>query len=185
MSETKQQYPVLEYMNQKAFELLKQYEQVHSKILAVRLDIRYPSEYGETNGNEDIVKCVAKVKQTFARKGLDPAYMWVREQKDSTHPHFHCMFLLDGQKTQSAGMVYDITERNWQRTIGSSAKGLIDHCKGTKEKPHENGHVYTRSGGRPEYVNRQINYISKPDDKGERKDGLRDFGMSRCPAPKR
>lgn len=172
-------YPVIPQIQEKATQLFDDYQQRHSRVLSVREDIHYPEEFGPVSGNDDIVKTMAKVVQTFARKGLDPAYIWVREQEKSEHPHYHCLVLLNGQKTRSASMVYDVTERHWQNTIGTESKGLVHHCNGTREHPHENGEVISRSQGRPEYVNRQISYIAKPTEKSPRKDGLRDFGMSR------
>lgn len=172
-------YPVIPQIQEKATQLFDAYQQRHSRVLSVREDIRYPTDYGPVCGNEDIAKTMAKVAQTFARQGLDPAYIWVREQETSKHPHYHCLVLLDGQKTRSARMVYDVTERHWQNTIGTASKGLVHRCNGTAERPHENGEVISRSQGRPDYVNRQISYIAKPREKSPRKDGLRDFGMSR------
>ncbi|MBD5416543.1 MAG: inovirus Gp2 family protein [Desulfovibrio sp.] len=172
-------YPVIPQIQEKATQLFDSYQQRHSRVLSVREDIRYPADYGPVYDNEDIAKTMAKVAQTFKRKGLDPAYIWVRAEKSSEHPHYHCLVLLDGQKTRSAGMVYDVTERHWQNTIGASAVGLIERCNGDREHPHENGEVIPRSVGRPDYVNRQISYIAKTKEKSPRKDGLRDFGMSR------
>lgn len=176
---TEQNYSVLDNLHKKAVQQFDAYQEKHSKVLAVRADIRYPSDYGEVRSNRDIVKTIAKVKQTFERKGLDPEYIWAREQNVSDHPHYHCLLLLDGQKTRSPKAVYDVLEKHWQRTIGSSVPGLVDYCNGTPEKPHANGKIINRSEGRPEYLNRQINYIAKPEGKGPQNDGLRDFGMSR------
>lgn len=180
MSKTNEgDYPVIPQIQEKATQLFDSYQRRHSRVLSVREDIRYPTDYGPVYDNEDIAKTMAKVAQTFARKGLDPAYIWVREQDTSEHPHYHCLFFLDGQKTRSAQMVYDITERHWQNTIGTDSKGLVHYCNGTPEQPHENGEVISRSQGRPEYVDRQISYMAKPTGKSPQKDGLRDFGMSR------
>lgn len=172
-------FPVIPQIQEKATQLFDAYQQRHSKVLSVRLDIHYPTNYDTAHGNEDIAKTMAKVVQTFARRGLDPAYIWVREQDTSEHPHYHCQLFLDGQKTRSAQMVYDVTERHWQNTIGTDSKGLVHHCNGTQEQPLENGEVISRSDGRPEYVDRQIGYIAKPKGKGPKNDGVRNFGMSR------
>lgn len=62
--------------------------------------------------------------------------------------------------------------------------GLVDHCNGSHDDPHENGQVITRKEGIPEYLKWQVNYVAKQQGKGLSKDSLRDFGMSRINKPK-
>lgn len=168
-------------IHNKLKKLVDTYTESHSKIHATRFDLTYPEGHQPRPGNEDISLTMAKVCQKFNRKNteLDPAYGWVREKKSSPNPHFHGMMLLNGQETRSAGMVFDYVEKCWQDTIGSDKKGLIDYCYGSIDDPHENGKVYQRKDGVPDYVEDQIRYMSKPDDKGEPKDGIRDVGTSR------
>lgn len=178
----KKEFPVMANIHKKVKEMVANYQSRHSKMLVVRADVRYPQNYGEVKDNKDISKTMTKFKQTLARKGLDPATIWVREQETSQHPHFHCLILADGQKTRSAGMIFDTLERHWQNTIGSDSRGLIDYCYGPADNPHENGVVVNRSEGITKPVKTQMGYICKPEGKGEPKDGMRDFGMSRIPS---
>lgn len=179
MSDTNDRvYPVMENIHDKANELLEAYTQKHSKTFAVRFDLLYPVDYGNAPNNDHISDTIAKAEQTFRRRGLDPAHIWVREQKSSHHQHYHGVMLLDGQKTHTKGYVHDTMERHWKKTIGSESEGLIDYCNGTKDKPHENGIMIQRSQGIPAAVQRQISYICKAEDKAPPKDGLRDFGTS-------
>lgn len=173
------EFPVMDNIHEKVKEMVEDYQTKHSKMLVVRADVRFPQNYGEVTDNKAISKTLTKFKQTLSRKGLDPSAMWVREQGTSPHPHYHCLILADGQKTRSAGMMFDTLERHWQNTIGSDSSGLIDYCYGPKDNPHENGIVVSRSEGIPQSVERQMGYISKPEGKGEPKDDMRDFGMSR------
>lgn len=176
---TEREYPVMQNIHERIEGMVNDYQKKHSKMLAVRADVRYPKDYGEVNGNEDISETMRKTKQTLSRRGLDPAFAWVREQESSEHPHFHCIFLVDGQKTRSAGLIFDTLEKHWQATIDSQSRGLIHYCCGTEESPLENGKVISRKDGIPDYLKRQVNYMAKPKGKGEPKDGKRDFGLSR------
>lgn len=172
-------YPVKENIADAMEELVEDYFSKHSKVLVVRFDITYPVAHGDVKDNGDIQKCMSNTMKGFKRKGYDPAYGWVMEKKASVHPHYHGLALLDGQKTRSADMVFDKVEKNWQSVIGSDSKGLIDHCMENNGIRHENGLVINTRDGIPDYVHRQINYIAKPEDKANPKDGLRDFGRSR------
>lgn len=175
-----QSYPVREDLNQRINELMEDYRKRHSKVLVVRTDVRYPKNHQQEASNTDISKAMGKTIQSFRRMGHDPAYIWVREQKDSEHHHYHCIFLLNGHKTRSSGMVFDRLAQHWGNTINSGQDGLIDHCqRDARGNPHENGLVITRAEELPEAVSRQMSYLAKPKDKDKRKEGQRDFGMSR------
>ncbi len=182
MEKQKNSYSVIGYMNNNFNSLLESYMKKHSKTFFVRADVHFPSEYGSVNGNKNIIKCIAKAVQKLKRNGYDPAYAWVREQNISEHPHYHLFFLLDGKKTRSSGMVFDTLNQFWKSTSKTEKKGLINYCYQNKYgKKYENGLVISRKEGIPDSVYRQIGYMSKPYSKGERKDGLRNFGMSRLP----
>lgn len=173
-------FQTMPYLEKRMNELFENYHQSHSKMLVVRADIRYPQEHGEVNDNTDISKAMAKTMQSLKRDDYDPACIWVREKKDSDHPHYHAIVLADGQKTRSAGMIHDRIEQYWQSTIKTDKGGLIDYCyRDSMGNPHKNGTVITRQEDIPEHVQSQMGYLAKPDGKGQPKDGLRDFGMSR------
>ena len=197
-------YPVMPKLNQKAQELLENYTERHSKVLAIRFDLRYPDKYQQHKGdpnqtelatdkeemstmdNGDICKTISALNKYFGRKGLDPAYLWVREQKTSEAHHYHAMLLLNGHKTQNPYEAFSKAEALWQKTIGSEQKGLIHYCNKNPDGSYrKNGEVFRRSEGIPEHVQRQISYMVKPSGKGEPKDGLRDFGMSRLKGKKK
>ena len=197
-------YPVMPKLNQKAQELLENYKDRHSKVLAIRFDLRYPDKSQQHEGdpnqtelatnkekmstvdNGDIRKTISALNKYYKRKGLDPAYIWVREQKTSEAQHYHTMLLLNGHKIQNPHGVFSKVEALWQKTIGSEKKGLIQKCnKDRKGNRRANGEVFCRSEGTPKHVQRQISYMVKPRDKGAPKDGLRDFGMSRLKGVKK
>ncbi len=172
-------FPVIESMRNKADELVNAYMDTHSKVLAFRMDLRFPSDYGVVTDNSAIAETLKKTAQSLKRKGNDPAYICIAEQHLADHPHYHLFVLENGHKTQAWKQIADTAEKHWKTTIGSDLPGLVDYCFGTEENPHENGKIFTRAEGIPEYVNRQLDYICKTEDKGARKDGKRDFMMSR------
>lgn len=163
------------------------YTDTHKRTLVVRFDVRYPVSYGNDVKNEDISKCMRKVMQYYKRLGnYDPFSLWVREQGNSQHPHYHCCLLLNGKIIQNPYGVMNTVERLWGNTIGEPARGLINHC--TKSKygtTHENG-IMLRSTSEDymvklqEVIN-QVTYLAKVKGKGAYNDGLRNFGMSRIP----
>ncbi len=170
------------YLQNNFTHLLQYYAYLHSKTFLVRADVRYPVDYPFVADNFHIQRCMAKVIQYLQRHGYQPMYIWVREQNTSIHPHYHCVFLLNGQKTRSARLVFDTLARFWASTIGYEAPGLIHHCEIiVDDNPFQYGQMLYRSEGIPANVYGMIDYLAKDYSKGERKDGLRDFGMSRTP----
>lgn len=175
-------YETMPYIYDKIDLMLNQYLQQHSKMFVVRADIRYPVSYPLVMDNVHIQRCMAKTSQYFQRQHLDPKYMWVREQKSSIHPHYHCIILLNGHKTRSPGLVFDTLTRLWGTTIDSNEAGLIHYCEQWIDNGEvQYGQMVHRATGIPENVYGIMGYLAKDDGKGEPNDGLRDFGMSRLP----
>lgn len=160
--------------------LISLYHQWHNKMLVVRADLHYPLVYPPVHDNLHIQRCMAKIIQFLKRAGYDPAYSWVREQVSSIHPHYHCLFLLDGQKTRSCGLVFDNLSRFWASTIASNAPGLVHYCiQDYEQSPYQNGQIIQRGQEIPQNIFWIMNYFAKEEGKGEPNDGLRNFGMSR------
>lgn len=159
------------------------YQKRHSKVLALRYDFHYPDDSIQDieKGNRDISRCMTKIRQNLKRKGLDPAYAWVREQKeDAEHQHYHAQILLNGNKIQSGYNINKVVDRLWASTINDNTPKLVHHCNDDLEGcSYTNGTLYKRSEHIPNIVEGQIGYLSKPQGKGEPNDGYRDFGMSR------
>lgn len=175
--------PVKENILTKATELLETYTQKHSKALVIRFDVRYPEGYKTTGRNHDIVKLAARMIQKYKRLGLDPHYIWTREQETSKNPHYHFCLLLNGHKTQQwYYYVLDI-ETLWSLILNNDTTGCINFCNKDKYgKKQENGIILDRA--KPEFktkfnrVHHHISYLAKEKGKGYPKDGIRDFGMS-------
>lgn len=166
--------------------LLNCYTETHGKALVVRFDMRYPVNYEKEVKHRDISRCMQKIIQVYKRKGFDPMYMWAREQSSSPHPHYHCVLLLNGNRTQSPYPVFQAAERLWGSTLGVVPDGLINYCtQGKDGTPHENGIMLRRCDAnyqeRTYDVQRQVSYMAKTEGKGTYNDGIRDYGMSVLP----
>lgn len=173
-------------ISQKILDLLEYYTIKHSKILVVRFDIRYPVSYDGAGSNRDISACLAYVVKKYKRWGLDPCYIWVREQHRSVHPHFHCALLLDGQKVRTYTHVFRNVEEAWGRTLGCSVSGCINHCT-SGDLSDYNGKMLRRDVGHKAYMNRlhevlrQLSYLAKAYTKELGYDGQRNFGCTQLP----
>jgi len=169
----------------KVTKLLDHVCEKHSKVLAVRYDVHYPSDHMVSGDNRDISRHSAKLVQLYKRQGLDPHYLWVREEgQRGENPHYHCMLFLNGHKVRKYNHVFNNAEKLWQSTLGVEQGGLIDHCtKGKRGDSHENGMLISKSDpnfeNRFDAVHHQASYVSKESTKAPAKDGLRDIGMSR------
>jgi hypothetical protein len=163
--------------------LLEDYLNRHSKVLVVRFDVRYPEDFSRVAGNGDISACIAYVVKKYKRQGLDPSYIWVREQHRSIHPHYHCALFLNGQKVRGYRHVFQNVEGAWGRTLGCSISGCINYCL-SDDDPDYNGKMVRRDAGpvifdiRRNEVLQQLSYLAKAYTKELSYDGLRNFGCS-------
>ncbi len=170
-------YPVKNNMYENYIELFFMYQLKHSKVFWVRFDLRYPDDIKAPQDNTNIQKFIAYVVKYFKRKKLDPIYFWSRDQKHSINPHYHCSLMVNGNLTQSANYLYNIITETWLRTIGATEPALVHRCLEENGKPC--GQMIRRGEEISAWTLGKISYLCKPDDKGQPKDGVRDFGMSR------
>ena len=87
--------------------------------------------------------------------------------------------MVNGNKTQYAKAIYDSATRDWLAATNQTDESLVHRCK------EENGKLWgemLRRGEEPsDWTVGKVAYLCKTQAKGERNDGLRDFGMSRIP----
>ena len=165
--------------------LLTEYTTSHSKTMVIRFDVTYPKGFMAVEDNSDISALMKLLIQQCSRNGVSPAYFWVREQSlRSNNQHYHCMLLLDGNKTCRYYPYLEAAEEIWRRMLNVDKKGLIHYCdKDSDGKRQANG-IILRSDD-PNYedkieaVVRQAMYLAKDHTKGIYNDGVRDFGMTR------
>ena len=172
-------------ISQKISELLKEYTRTFSKTMFVRFDVTYPKTYIVVEDNSDMSALMKLLIQQCSRNGVSPAYFFVREQSlGSDNQHYHCMLLLDGNKTCRYYPYIELAEKIWGRILGVNPKGLVHYCdRGPDGNRQANG-IILRSDDlnyedKIEAVVRQAMYMAKVHTKGFYNDGFRDFGMTR------
>ena len=172
-------------ISQKLFELLEEYTRTFSKTMVVRFDVTYPKGFIAVEDNSDISDLMKLLIQQCSRNGVSPAYFWVREQSlRSDNQHYHCMLLLDGNKTCRYYPYIELAEKIWGRILGVNPKGLIHFCDRDPDGNRQANGIILRSDDlnyedKIEAVVRQAMYLAKDHTKGIYNDGFRDFGMTR------
>ncbi|MBB5143649.1 YagK/YfjJ domain-containing protein [Desulfovibrio intestinalis] len=165
--------------------LLTEYTTSFSKTMVVRFDVTYPKSFMAVEDNSDMSDLMKLLIQQCSRNGVSPAYFWVREQSlRSDNQHYHCMLLLDGNKTCWYYPYIELAEKMWGRILNVDPKGLIHHCDRDPDGNRQANGIILRSDD-PKYeskidtVVRQAMYLAKDHTKGFYNDGIRDFGMTR------
>ena len=172
-------------ISQKISELLEEYTRTFSKTMVVRFDVTYPKTYIGVEGNSDMSALMKLLIQQCSRNGVSPAYFFVREQSlGSDNQHYHCMLLLDGNKTCRYYPYIELAEKIWGRILGVNPKGLIHFCDRDPDGNRQANGIILRSDDlnyedKIEAVVRQAMYLAKDHTKGIYNDGFRDFGMTR------
>ena len=165
--------------------LLTEYTTSYSKTMVIRFDVTYPKGFMAVEDNSDISALMKLLIQQCSRKGVSPAYFWVREQSlRSNNQHYHCLLLLDGNKTCRYYPYIESAEKMWGRIINVDSKGLIHYCDRDPDGNRQANGIILRSDdpsyeGKIEAVVRQAMYLAKDHTKGICNDGFRDFGMTR------
>ena len=172
-------------ISQKIFELIEEYTKTFSKTMVVRFDVTYPKTHIGVEDNSDMSALMKLLIQQCSRNGVSPAYFWVREQSlRSGNQHYHCMLLLDGNKTCRYYPYIKSAEEIWGRILDVDPKGLIHYCDRDPDGNRQANGIILRSDD-PYYedkidtVVRQAMYLAKVHTKGFYNDGFRDFGMTR------
>lgn len=172
-------------VSQKLFELLEEYTRTFSKTMVVRFDVTYPKSFIAVEDNSGMSDLMKLLIQQCSRNGLSPAYFWVREQSlRSNNQHYHCMLLLDGNKTRRYYPYIEAAEEIWGRILNVDPKGLIHYCDRDPDGNRQANGIILRSDDhnyecKIDTVVRQAMYLAKDHTKGIYNDGFRDFGMSR------
>ena len=165
--------------------LLTEYTTIHSKTMVIRFDVTYPKGFMAVEDNSDMSNLMKLLIQQCSRNGVSPVYFWVREQSlRSKNQHYHCMLLLDGNKTCRYYPYIKSAEEMWGRILDVDPKGLIHYCDRDPDGNRQANGTILRSDD-PNYedkieaVVRQAMYLAKDHTKGIYNDGFRDFGTTR------
>jgi hypothetical protein len=146
----------------------------HGKVYSFRFDVRYPVAGNYVSDNKLISRFIEALIKYYDREKFNPKYLWCRERVYSENPHYHFIFLVNGNKVQNPyGILTQATDL-WGKCLNVGASGLINYCQnGTmviRNSPHFNeqfGEFFYRAS-----------YLAKVYSKNSTK-GVRNFGMSR------
>lgn len=171
---------------QRILDILTYYSSKHNKALFIRFDVRFPSSYSNDRSNQTFSKFIACFIKFYKRNGLDPAYIWVREQSYEQHQHYHCILLLDGNKIQSYYHVLRQAEEMWGNKVEANHSGLIEFCNKTRSGDGQtNGILIRRNKESFPDIFRSCfhwaSYLAKTSTKDSSPLWVREFGSSRIP----
>lgn len=192
MPHSTQNGPVIENIMDKYHDTLEQSLAAHSKVMQVRLDLRYPENGYTTPDSKHIHDFNYNLKRNIARQKCagdhdpDPKLIWVREQNRSEHPHYHVLLLVNGNAMRNPHSIFEKADRLWGRALGVDPTGLVHHCtKGRHGNKQENG-IMIRRGTADEAAQRakceqQASYLAKAYSKDIRPKGAWTCGGTRPP----
>jgi hypothetical protein len=103
----------------------------HSRVLVIRLDLRYPPDRQYPNDNQCMQRFMNSFTAHLRRDGIDFHYVWARERSDNApNPHGHVLLLLDGRKTRCIEGHLGDAERLWALALGVPGRqGLVYDCR--------------------------------------------------------
>ena len=145
----------------------------HNKVLPIRLDLTYPQYSDYPNDKVLLSRFIESLILHCKRKGLDPHYLWVREQASSKNHHYHVILLLNGNKIQNPHGVYNKATELWGKGLNTDAAGLV----------HYGTHIMIRRNA-PDFEQTYhdalslASYLAKAYSKGNAPKGAREMGMS-------
>ena len=134
----------------KAIDLIDTMTERHSKVLTVRVDVRYPKSIRSDGTNKDFQHLTENIMKEYERRGYDPQYLARREQKKSKNPHLHLELVLDGSKKRDRGSVVNDLEHQWGNVLGMTpeeihAEKLIHPCNADSQgNARPNGYLIER-----------------------------------------
>lgn len=89
----------------------------HCKVLVFRLDLHL---YQGSDDNAVLSAFIRRYRSWAERQGHHHiGFIWCREQHSSTAQHYHCAFMLDGNKHRHPHRIIEAIERLWRdRELG-------------------------------------------------------------------
>ena len=161
-----------------------------SKVFFYRFDLHFPKDMEATQDNEHFTRFMSAYSKKLSRKGLEPQYVAVREQKSSEKPpHLHCIMFLDGQKTRNCQNHLNTAERLWEHELGMEADGthgIVNYCEKDKNTGERmvNGMMIDPTKDNYEIVKNKCveraSYLAKVNQKNVPK-GVREVFASKLP----
>ena len=165
-------------------------ENSKSKTFFFRFDLHFPQEMQAPQDNEHFKHFISPFMKNLSRKGLEPLYFAVREQRRSENQHYHVGVLLDGQKTRNSYGHIKTAERLWEHELGLEANGthgLVNYCDKDKNTGERMINGMMIDATKPNYENirescfRRASYLAKVNQKKMTPKGQREYFASKLP----
>jgi len=145
----------------------------HNKILFIRFDLTFNLNSDYPNDNSLLSRFMEAFTLHCKRLGLDPLYLWVREQVSSINHHYHVILLLDGNKIQNPYEIFIKATNLWGNCLNTNAAGLVNY--GSHIMIRRNAVGFDNSYHEALNLSR---YLAKSYSKGAAPKGVREMGMS-------
>lgn len=176
-----------DYLN-KGIEMLDSMIERHSKVMQVRMDLRYPKDRQSDGSNKDFSRTIQALNQELAKEGCDHQYIARREQKNQPNPHCHVCLMVDGNKKRDREVLVEKAEKHWANALGLTQqevheKKLVYPCNHDPEgNPRPNGYMLDRNSEDYEETRdamiRQMSYLTKFDPEDTTPSSTRKFFAS-------
>lgn len=82
----------------KSIDRLESMLEDHSQVLIIRFNVRYPAGYPADNSNDRFIHFLKHYNQYLHRHKLHFHYVWIREKNISDSPHYHLLYLFNGNQ---------------------------------------------------------------------------------------
>lgn len=166
----------------------------HSKVFFAMFALKYPSGAYSTYPKDNSL--VSRFMEAFIRycrrKGLDPQYVWVREESKTEQVHYHCILLFNGNLIQNGFGIHKKATELWARCLNiENGDGLVHS--------HFSKNAYSDYFNKEKYRGKKIirtdpqfeqiygksleaaSYLAKCYSKGNAPPYVNEFGCSRIP----
>ncbi len=156
--------------------------ETHSSVMQIRFDLRYPDNSYIIHRMKYIYDFNSNLKRSLNREKVsgghrvDPHLIWVQEQINSPHPHFHYLLLVNGNAKRNYYSILKKVEKIWNLAIDSDLQGLVNYCDRDKQgNKQENGIIVQRNS--PSFSENldkcfyQASYLAKENGKQNRTKG--------------
>lgn len=160
---------------------------LHSRPFFIRIGLNLPSRYvyNAIDLRDRFETFINTMSKASGRKNYRPLYFWVKEYSEEGRPHYHLVFIFDGNLTQNGWGFKAAAEKEWWRVLRIvNYKGLVQlYDKG--EGVEYGGFMIRRynedAAERYNLIFRHLSYYAKVCDKQRRFKGERLFGGSTIP----
>ncbi|EON6315305.1 inovirus-type Gp2 protein [Vibrio cholerae] len=127
---------ITEYLD-KLNNIIEEIATQFKRVLYVRFDLRFPksSNYDERAISKFFARLTSELKSN-KHKQTSAKYFWVREIDTSSNQHYHCLLLLDYNKTRyagfpnghkAAGLMKTVNE-TWCSILNTQETALVNLC---------------------------------------------------------